>query len=301
MNDKITIVTAFFSIGRGEWKEYKRTNENYLNYFDFWCRINNDMIIYTDKETAKKIEEIRIKKYKRKNTKVIIIEEWKKIDEELYNNIKLAAKNELNKNLRLIPNFPESWNYDYNYVMMLKYWCVKDAVEKKLAKGMIAWIDFGTNHGGKYYMESSEFDFEWKWNFSDKIHLFKVNELDDLPIFEVIRRMNSYIQGGAIVAPDRLWPKLWQLMKQNMIALNKIGIIDDDQTILLMSYRENKELFELHDSKWFSYIADCSNHHFTIKDEKKQNKRKKNKIGKRILIKYLFQWFNILKNAELKW
>ena len=44
--------------------------------------------------------------------------------------------------------------------MLLKQWCVKDAVEKGIAKGMIAWIDFGYNHGGKYYLKKEEFDFE---------------------------------------------------------------------------------------------------------------------------------------------
>lgn len=300
MNDKITLVTAFFQLGRGEWDSFKRTNDDYFNYFDFWARIKNDMIIYTDKVSAQKIEEIRIKKYNRKNTKIIIIEDYKKIDEDLYNSIKSATENGFNTEFRINPSTPESWNYDYNYVMLLKEWCVKDSVEKGLAKGMIAWIDFGYNHGGKYYKESQEFEFEWKWKFSDKIHLFTVNKLDDLPIFEIIRSVNSYIQGGIIVAPDKLWLKLWNLVKENMLTLNKVGFSDDDQTILLMTYRQNKDLFELHESdSWFSVIADYSNQKFTIK--KCEAKKKKHKLSKKLIVKYLIKWFKILSTIEVKW
>lgn len=301
MDDKITIVTAFFPLGREKWKNFERTNNDYFEYFDFWARIQNDMIIYTDKENAKYIEEIRMTKYNRKNTKIIIINEWRKIDEALYNSIKLATENELNRQLRINPNAPEAWNYDYNYITVLKCWFVKDAVEKGLAKGTMAWVDFGYNHGGSYYLESSEFDFEWKWKFSDKIHLFKIRELDELPIFEIIRRLNNYIQAGVIVAPDRFWGELWELVKQNMMNLNKIGIADDEQTILLMVYRDKKELFELHDSTWFSPIRDCSNHKFTIKEEKRKKEKSEMKMGEKMLIKYIWKWFNILKNVELKW
>lgn len=305
MEEKITIVTAFFSLKRDNWTGFERTNNNYFDYFDFWARIQNDMVIYTDKESKKNIEEIRIKKYNRKNTKIIIVDDYRNIDIELYNSIKKAANSELNKKFHFNEKAPESWNYDYNYVMLLKQWCVKDAVEKGIIEGMIAWVDFGYNHGGKYYLKKEEFDFEWKWKFSNKIHLFKINELDNLPIFEIVRRMNSYFQGGVIVAPDKLWIKFWGLVKNNMLALNKVGLIDDDQTILLMSYRENKDIFELHESQWFSTIDDCSNKKFTIKEKSVIKEGKRKKIKRKInntkgIAKYLIKWFNILKNAEIK-
>lgn len=45
----ITIVTAFFDIGRGEWATggFKRTPEDYLNYFKQLAVLENEMIIFT--------------------------------------------------------------------------------------------------------------------------------------------------------------------------------------------------------------------------------------------------------------
>lgn len=188
--------------------------------------------------------------------------------------------------------------------MILKQWFVKDAIEKKLVNGMVAWIDFGYNHGGEYYINPEDFNFEWKYNFSNKIHVFFQNEDDNLPIFEVVRLMSSYITGGLQVAPDYLWSDFWNLMRENMLKLNSVGLIDDDQTILLMSYRQNKEIFEKHFCNWFSVIADCSDRKFSIKNNKKKfltlRKIKKFIFWRLKLKRYFKLWYDILKKEETK-
>lgn len=304
-DSKITIVTAFFPLNREKWNEFGRSNEKYIENFKFWARIQNDMIIYTDEQSKQAIEQVR-KDFKRENTKIVVVDDFRKIDESLYERMDKITKNSLSVDFRLMPKNPEVWNTDYNFVMLLKEWCVQDAVEKGYAKGMIAWVDFGYNHGGVYYTKPEEFNFEWKYPFSKKIHIFNVNELDELPIFEVCRRMNSYIIGGVVVAPDYLWAPLWKMVKENMIALNKCGLIDDDQTLLLMAYQENKEMFEIHPTQWFSTIKDFSNHTFSVnekKDEKKIGYLRKKRIKfsyKKRIAKYLYRWYQILKDTTLK-
>ena len=65
MND-ITIVTAFFDIGRGEWSPDKglphylqRTNDTYLKRFGHMAKLENDMIVYTSKEFVDDIKFLR--------------------------------------------------------------------------------------------------------------------------------------------------------------------------------------------------------------------------------------------------
>lgn len=305
--DKITIVTAFFPLKREEWKGFERPNNKYLEYFEFWARIQNDMVIYTDLETSKYVEEIRKVKYHRDNTKVVIIEDWKRIDEEIYQNIKNTMKSNLSINFKMYPTFPEAWNAEYNYITSIKSWFVQDAVNKKLANGMIAWVDFGFNHGGDYYSVSSEFDFEWRYNFdNDKITLFTINELDDLPIFEICRRMNSYIQGGIMIAPDYLWEKFWKLSRQSILSLCQVGLADDDQTITLMAYRKNPEIFKIvNSSNWCEPLNQCSNTNFTIRkiaNRKFKNLRdlKRRIEYNKVVKKYLKFWYKTLKNKKLE-
>ena len=304
MNDKITIVTAFFQLNRENWSGFERSSMKYIEYFKFWARLKNDMVIYTDKQSSSYIKKAR-DEFERPNTKIVVIDDWKSIDSELYSSIEKATNNDMSKEFRLQPNNPEVWNVDYNYIMLLKEWCVQDAVNKGLANGTIAWIDFGFNHGGDYYINSEEFDKEWKYNFSDKIHLFKINDFDNLPIYEICRRMNTYIQGDMIVAPDYLWKDLWLMVRENMMALNKCGLSDDDQTILLMSYMNNKDKFEIHDSTWFSSLNDFGNLNLTTKEKININKSrinlfKQNMRFKYKIFKYSYRWYKKLLIDSIK-
>lgn len=301
--EKITIVTAFFPLKREEWNGFNRSNNKYLEYFKFWSKLKNDIIVYTDPIEAANIEKY-IKESKRENIKLVILNNYKEIDEELYNSIKSTMSNENSVKFRFQPKNPESWNADYNYIMSIKSWCVQDAVNKGYATGMVAWIDFGFNHGGEYFIDESDFEQEWRYNFNEKFHLFMIHDLDSLPIFQVCEMMHTYIQGDIMVAPSYLWEEFWTLVRKNMLTLNKCGLADDDQTITLMAYREKPEIFELHKSTWFSPLRDCSNIKFKIKEEnKKKNKflKIKRQIKHRInLLKYLCDWYNVLKNEETK-
>lgn len=303
MSKKITLITAFFPLSRESWNDFERSNDKYFNYFEFWARIQNDLIVYTTSEFKERVLEIR-KKFGRNNTIVITMDNFLDADKELYNSIKNVNNYELSRDFRLKPNNPECWNAEYNYVMLLKEWCINDAISKNLVSGMIAWIDFGFNHCSDYYLKAEEFDFLWEYDFTNKIHVFAVNDDDNLPIFEIVRRMNVYIQGCLIVAPADLWVKLWNMVRENMIALNKVGLMDDDQTILTMSYRENSDIFELHNGPWFSQFSLCSNQSFTIKNEVNNSnvfKRFKSKIGHCLFIRnYSQKWKKILNKNRIK-
>lgn len=306
MSDKITIVTAFFPLKRENWSKFKRPNSKYLEYFEFWSRIKNDMIIYTTPEMSEYVKQIRVEKFKRENTVIIPIDDWKNIDEELYNKISQTMESPLAINYKMHPTYPESYNADYNYITGIKSWFVYDSINRGLAKGMIAWVDFGYNHGGEYYNDPEDFDFEWKLQNNNKITLFTINDLDNLPIFEVCRRMNSYIQGGIMIGPDTLWPKFWELCRTSMIELANIGLSDDDQTISLMAYQKNKDIFELRSLKrWWSVFDSYNIKNFSIvpKKEKKYKKLREFKhllIHRKNLKRYLKYWYNILKNEQMK-
>ena len=305
MNEKITIVTAFFPLNRDKWEGFNRSNDKYYKYFEFWSRIQNDMIIYTDKDSAEIINNIRTKRFDRKNTKIITIDDYSLIDSELYNSVKKATENQLNIDFHLYNKNPESWNANYNYIMLMKEWCIQDAIEKGYAKGMIAWVDFGFNHGGEYYTISDEFDFEWKYPFSDKMHFFSIHNPDDVPIFENIRLMSTYIQGCIIVGPDYLWRDLWSSVRTNMLFLNKIGLSDDDQIFLYLYYKEYPDKCELHKCEWFSQFEIFSDKKFThtrIFEKTSFFKKIKNQINWRKTIhKYLKRWYKILIKEETKY
>jgi protein YibB len=263
---EITIVTAFFDIGREKWQGFQRSSNKYVEYFEFWARLKNKLVVYTDKATAEQVLKIRDDFNLKERTKIIVIDDVYALDEEVYHQIERVLSNKIAVDFRTRPNSPESCNARYNYTTYLKPYFVADAVKNGYASGMTAWVDFGYNHGGEVLTNSSEFDFLWCYDFSSKIHLFTSEDVDDMPIFEVVRTMRAYIQGSIMIAPAELWGEFANLYKEAMLDLTHCGFADDDQTLSLMAYKKKPELFELHEVEIsFDALKKFGNENLTIR------------------------------------
>lgn len=308
--DEMTIVTAYFNIGREKWKGYERGDNKYVNYFDFWAKIKNNIIVYTDKNLANKVYKIREKYGLKEKTKVIAINNLYDIDALLYNRMKKVMENEISLNFHFHKEIkrPEAWNVEYNYVTFLKYYFVNKAVIDFNLNGLVSWLDFGFNHGGDLGLtDTNDFNFCWQYNFSKKIHLFAVKEIEEKrPIFDIIRNLDTYIMGGIMVAPSYMWGDFYNLARQSMISLLDCGFCDDDQTIALMAYYKNPDLFEIHNVEfWFDGIKNFGGEHFKF-DKKKRivNKRYKDyKYRARILLgdgHYKLAWKYYIKYIKIK-
>lgn len=269
----ITIVTAFFDISRSNIKGFKRTNKNYVDAFEVWGKIRNKLVVFSDKDTLEQVKSIREKYGLLEKTKLVEINDYINIDKELYSKIEKVMKNPYYVDFHLQKNIPEVVSAKYNYIMALKSWCCNYAVTNHLIdeNNMVAWVDFGFNIGNKFYEKSDEFDFLWEYNFSEKIHLMNINKIDDLPAYEILRRNNTYIQGGTIIAPDYMWNKLNENLRKNMMALLDFGLTDDDQIFYLICYQQNPNIFELHDCNWNEVFAKLSDTKLTY-SLPKQNK-----------------------------
>lgn len=257
---ELTIVTGYFDINRNQWKKYKRSNKDYIEYFKKWGSIKNKLVVFTDsKANYDEVVDFRRKKGLLDKTIVILVENIEEIDKELFYSIQSVTNSKLQREFRLQPGNPEVINAYYNYVMLMKEWCVYEAINKGYASGLIAWVDFGYNHGGQTVLSSDFDDFVWSYDFPDKICMFNCEHIqEERPIFDIVRNMNVYIMGTVIVAPDSLWLKLWDYVREEMYALIHCGLVDDDQTILLMVYLNHKNECELFESSWNRMIPDYS-------------------------------------------
>ena len=64
--NEISIVTAFFDIGRGDWTPDKglphylqRTNDTYFERFGHMAKLENEMVVYTSEEFVDTIRKLR--------------------------------------------------------------------------------------------------------------------------------------------------------------------------------------------------------------------------------------------------
>ena len=73
--NEISIVTAFFDIGRKDWKGFERDNTTYANYFKFWARLKNHLVVYTEPKMAEQVKKIRADYNLLDKTTIIVIED----------------------------------------------------------------------------------------------------------------------------------------------------------------------------------------------------------------------------------
>lgn len=261
---KISLVTSFFNIGRENYDAIPRTDSTYIEHFSFWARIHNYLVVYTDKKTAEIVLEIREGFGLKDKTKIICIDDITTIEPEIYGKMSEINQSHWFRDFRMIPNATSNMP-KYSYLMLLKTWFVADAVKNGYVNSRyVAWIDFGFNKGGVKFPYKEDFDFEWQYDFSDKIHLFSIRPIDDKPVFEVVRSLRDYLTGGLYVLPTERADVLWKLTKEAMLNLLYLGLYDDDQALLLLASRRYPEYFDIRQSDWFLAIKDYGGSHMRV-------------------------------------
>lgn len=280
----ITLVTAFFNIGREKFKAIPRTNNTYIDNFRFWARMKNYLVVYTEPAMASTIRDVRNEFGLLDKTKIIEIEDISAIEPEILSKMESIKGNGWFERFRILPNATSNIPY-YSYLMLLKTWFLQDSVKNGYASGTIAWFDFGFNHGGRLYTKPEEFDFEWDYKFSDKIHFFYYKEIDKKPIYETVRRLADCIMGCLYIVPDHYCSDLWSLTRSAMVSLTTVDLYDDDQLLLLMAYRARPEIFELHKSEWFLPLKEYGGNHLSVKRQGTRPKHKQVVIDMRAYIK----------------
>lgn len=245
----ISLVTAFYDIGRGNWSPQHghpgylhRTTDTYIERFSYMTRLANDITVFTSEDLVDKI--------------VAACDANSKVNIVVFDAIKhFAATREIIRSTqqsaifksKIQPNQiinPEYWNPDYVLVTNLKPYFVNKAIEmKKVKHNLVSWVDFG------YCRKESQIPAsrQWTYNFDEnKIHLLAYKNYDNTPIEQVVSTNNVYIPGALIIAAQTHWPKMVNLMQSSFNKLLQKNLVDDDQGLLLYSYIQDPSSFELH-------------------------------------------------------
>ena len=269
--EKLTIITAFFDIGRAT-MDYDncepRSFERYLTYFEDWARVRNDVIVYAQKGFGDKILAVREKFGLGEKTKIVEIDDVFAIESELLARMEKVEEDKGYLDFRFFSS-EVSNTAKYNYVMLMKYYFLKDASEKYVKDGDLAWIDLGFNHGGDCYSKPEEFDFELKnKSTTDKVQLFALpgKNIEKINPVRSLQYQSEHIHGAPIVCPAAKSAALYKECIDAMDALLRVGCMDDDQQLLLMAVRNNPDLFEVKTSFWFMPIKDyLGGDHLSVK------------------------------------
>lgn len=270
-----TIVTAFFDINRekSQVKGMKRSVSQYVEYFKRWAKMRNRLIVYTYPELAEEIRKIRKEYGLEDKTEIVTIPDIYEIEKDIFKKmLEIENKNEWSS-LRLHVNAMSN-GAKYNYIMLMKYRLVKDAKDRFMIEGIIAWMDFGFDHGGCCYLNEDEFDFYWKPEVNkNKVLIYVLKNPDKLNPVITLMTQSDCIMGCLLLLDADKADELWNICAKAAEALLMLSAIDDDQQILLMAYKYNPDLFEIRESTWFMPLKENGGSHFTVKAVNNKTKK----------------------------
>lgn len=249
MND-ILFITAYKDIGRNNWVDYKRTNEEYYNYFlNLTNNIDYTLIVYLDDEIKNELlskysfrKNIIFDKIKNVNTFYEKYLEEEKIIMSSPQFQKKIPKNRFRKN-------PETWSAKYNVITNSKINFVAHAKQNYPDYKFYSWVDFGFVREINSLPKNINIG-----NLSEKIifHSFKMPEVR-LNAIQMLQADVAYIDGSAFIVPNNLVERFESIYENKIKMWHQLYICDDDQSVVYQLYHENKDIFCLieHDN-WFS-------------------------------------------------
>jgi hypothetical protein len=269
--NEVCIVTAFFDIGRGFWKnKYKRTTKFYLQSFLNYLDYPYTIVCYLDDRCMDYVLEHYVRSPHR-NVKFIPINRkwlennihaWKQLDKdtEIIKSEKYKEFIDFRKTF-MFPNgnvpenfdkhiFPENENPEYNAINHAKIDFITNAIQNGYVESSITcWCDFGyfgTQHDNdKTTFPTAILD---KKYFSDNRLTFflrkDIEENDADPLHTLVYAPEVFT-GTFWGGPTNLMKSFQELYHESVDELYSMNISDDDQHIYLRAYLKNFDLFDL--------------------------------------------------------
>lgn len=284
---EITLVTCFFDLGRGNDKNLdsnlRKTPEKYLNAFKHWARIQNKLIVYTDEAGVEPVREIRKEFGLEDKTIIIQIDDLFGLEPDLFARMERVSKKEDFLNFRYFQK-ASSNNPKYDYLWMMKYYFMNDALNRGLLSEQVAWVDFGFDHGGILYYDE-DFDFIWEYDFGDKIHIFCLMDPDSISGIQILQYLPDCVMGSMYGLPRTRVADFWTLVRNAIEGLLALDCIDDDQLMVLMAYKARPELFKVYVTDWQMALKLCGGDHMRLREKKLPKAENKYKRALRIFVR----------------
>lgn len=260
------IVTAFRNIGRSNWEGpnlpsyLKRTVDDYFERFERLLVLDNPIIVFADQESYNRL--LGYTKQK-PNLVVVLDSHYPNCSKQIYDGIARVQNLPSFKETIRQPYNPEYWSQDYVMINLLKSWYVNRAYELGFVTGddLTFWCDFGYPRKAE---DISPGLWECDYFDKDKIHVFSHRDLvpTKIDIRNIIDHNEVYLQGCHIGADHKNWKFLEKENWKHIKMLLANDLVDDDQSILLMTYIKNKDRFYIHytmNDYWFCLFTQYNN------------------------------------------
>jgi hypothetical protein len=250
--ENIIFVTAFKDIGRINWKNYQRSNDDYFNnFYNLAKNINYTLVVYLETDIINEVK----KRYSFNNN--IIFKEFNEVEEIFFNKYMGAEKKIMSSSIyqRKIPpsrkfKNPEHIYPDYTLINHSKINFLTHAKKNNPNYMFYAWIDFG------YLRDINNIPKDIDVSKLPKkiiYHALKTPPKNRISPNEMLASEEVYLTGSSYIVHNSLVEKFNLIYEYKILKWQLNYIADDDQNLVLQIYFDNPELFHLIQfEEWFS-------------------------------------------------
>ncbi len=262
MSHNYTIVTAFFDIGRKDWKTiHARNNEQYLINAKRMLSLDDNMVIYIEEKFHNFVVESR--KDKLLKTKIIITN---KLDLPMMKFVskfkEIMDSDEYKKDLADC-TVPECSQPLYDVIMFSKtHFLQKTIDENFFGSTHFVWLDFGVHRNMLpcEYLNKKLF----ANGVDDKIKFLcrSIPQQSDLDITKFYKSHTNRLAGTMFSGSKNNLELLNTYILQEVEECLRLRTIDCDQSLFNVIYLKNPNMFELYFGDWSELITNyysCSN------------------------------------------
>lgn len=243
----LCLVSAFLDIGRQNWSAFRRSIQQYLHHFLPYTKIPHKMIVFMDDRYV----EVMTGLCRGTSIRIIPINrDW--MQEHIFAYSLLGREREImasetfQAKVKHRLHHPECSQPEYNIMQHAKIDFVMHVIQQQLSDATYyAWTDFG------FFQDPSR--------ISDRgldVNKFVLNQINFQGIYP-LNDLDFNIAYTLIHAPERVGGFFYlgrpdvlaeyqQLYHEVCEEFHRIGIVDDDQHIMIQCVHRNPDLFHVH-------------------------------------------------------
>lgn len=259
-NNNCTVVTALYNLNRENWNDYKRKWSEYKDYFKNTLSLKSKMVIFIESELLDFVKKERAKIDPSLEHTKIIIKPFNMLPKyHLYNDIKkIMVSPEYRKGL-IDPNPPEYNIPEYSVLVHSKMHLVQEAIDNNYFNTeYYMWMDGGIRHN-KFKPEQKNAIYP---NNDKLLNIKGIRMLcrilptdDDLKIDKFYKSHQNRFGAGVILGNIKNITKFNSLMDEILLNAIDNNLIDSEQSMHVICYLQNKELFDLvYNTDWYYHF-----------------------------------------------
>ena len=254
----LTLVTAFWDLGRDSWGKFKRDKNYYLNNGRRTLSLNNQMIIFVSAEHVPFVAEVR----KRHTASTLIIP--MELEELPYYSLKDQIETIMTdpafREGLVAPEVPEVKFAKYDVVIWSKPYLVTQAIQRSTFAGSshFGWIDFGLgghHHILKEPLVGSRLLAGRKLNDRFRVMCRSLPQPIDLDIKKFFKAHRNRLIAGFCTGSVATWLRFETLMDQQVKEALSQGVVDCEQSMYALIYLHHPELFDLYHGDWVDVLT----------------------------------------------